>query len=76
MVMKIKAVIEIEVPEGLVQGCKEENRLAYDEVYDFLVDQLQFADTLDDYGTIISQTAIRDYKFFDETCQLLFEMQL
>lgn len=72
--MKIKAVVEIEVPNTLVQGCREDNHLAYDEVYDFFVDQLTIANTFECYDDIIDKTAIRDYKFFDETCELLFEI--
>lgn len=86
--MKVKAIIEFEVEERLIQeanaNCNgaswtiknfEAVQKARDDIFHQLVEDLKVAETTRDYGELKKKTSLCDYKFFVvEKEPLLFEL--
>lgn len=84
--MKVKAIIEFEVEERLIQeasctGASWMNKdfeaagKARDDIFHQLVENLKVAETTKDYGELKKKTSLCDYKFFVvEEEPLLFEL--
>ena len=84
--MKVKAIIEFEVEERLIQeaNCSgaswmnkdfEAVEKARDDIFHQLVEELKVAETTKDYGELKKKTSLCDYKFFIvEEEPLLFEL--
>lgn len=84
--MRVKAVIEFEVEETLIQKANYRSHdmdeeatkkvwEARDEIFHQLVEDLKIAETTVIYDEIMNNTSIKDYRFFEVHEEpLLFEL--